>query len=80
MINTLPNVFPDKEELNIHITEMNMPCLSILKNLAGKQISTVFPFISITSLDLPFGSETYEKHAYDYQIVFIISFRRRKFW
>lgn len=59
----LPNVFPDKETLNIHITEMNLLCLSILKNLAGKQISTVFPFFSITSLDLPFGSETCEKHA-----------------
>lgn len=48
------------EKLNIHITKINMPCLSILKNLAVKQMSAaIFPLICITSLNLYSSTEIF---------------------
>ena len=47
--------------------------------------AALFPLICMTSLELIpgekyFGSETYKNHAYDFQIVFNVSFKRKKAW
>lgn len=49
-----------RKKLNIHITKINMPCLSSLQNLAVKQMSTaIFPLIYMTSLELHSSREIF---------------------